>query len=206
MKMNMKCCPRVKSNLASSFKFLFFCYLARDRSVTTLKETRCLASLKKYRELLAAGISDTMNGTFEPENISFKSFHIDNSNLADVRNQDNTELKRKNEEDLLTLLMNDNHLESIKKRSKLPNPQISDLEIEQMFQSRQANNATSTSLEDCNLTSVYNRLNINAEDILSQQQLKYNLLCLPKLTTDYDIDQFKRGLKRRKGIIKTFFK
>lgn len=102
--------------------------------------------------------------------------------------------------------MNDNHLESIKKRSKLPNPQISDLELEQMFQSRQATNAASTSLEDCNLTSVYNRLDINAEDMLSEQQLKYNLLCLPKLTTDYDIDQFKRGLKRRKGIIKTFFK
>ncbi len=127
----------------------------------------------------AIGFYDTINEPFDPDKIDFKRLHVDNRNLAakeenekSERKKDNAKLKRKKEDDLPGVIMNENRLEPIKKRSKLvlPAPQISDMELEQVVKLGQATEiakqqvsengtiATETLLGDYNLTPDLNRL------------------------------------------------
>jgi pre-mRNA-splicing factor CDC5/CEF1 len=127
----------------------------------------------------AIGFYDTTNEPFDPDKIDFKRLHVDNRNLAakeenekNERKKDNNKLKRKKEEDLPGVIMNENRLEPIKKRSKLvlPAPQISDMELEQVVKLGQATEiakqqvsengtiATETLLGDYNLTPDLNKL------------------------------------------------
>ena len=132
-----------------------------------------------FEKLPAIGFYDTTNEPFDPDKIDFKRLHVDNRNLAAKeenekfeRKKDNAKLKRKKDEDLPGVIMNENRLEPIKKRSKLvlPAPQISDLELEQVVKLGQATEnakqqvfengtvATETLLGDYNLTPDLNRI------------------------------------------------
>jgi pre-mRNA-splicing factor CDC5/CEF1 len=127
----------------------------------------------------AIGFYDTTNEPFDPQKIDFKRLRVDNRNLAAKeeneqrdRKKDNANLKRKKEDDLPAVIMNENRLEPIKKRSKLvlPAPQISDMELEQVVKLGQATEiakqqvsengtiATETLLGDYNLTPDLNRI------------------------------------------------
>lgn len=142
----------------------------------------------------AIGFYDTANEIFDPEKIDFKRLRVDNRNLAtkaeeekNERKKDAAKLKRKKEEDLPAVIMNENRLEPIKKRSKLvlPAPQISDSELEQVVKLGQATEyakqqvaengtfATETLLGDYNLTPDLNRIRTpqlpsNQDSILNQ--------------------------------------
>ncbi|CAF2062203.1 unnamed protein product [Rotaria magnacalcarata] len=132
-----------------------------------------------FAKLPAIGFYDTANEIFDADKIDFKRLHVDNRNLAakeenekSERKKDNNKLKRKKEDDLPAVIMNENRLEPIKKRSKLvlPAPQISDMELEQVVKLGQATEiakqqvsengtiATETLLGDYNLTPDLNRI------------------------------------------------
>lgn len=127
----------------------------------------------------AIGFYDTTSEPFDPDKIDFKRLHVDNRNLAakeenekNERKKDNANLKRKKENDLPAVIMNENRLEPIKKRSKLvlPAPQISDMELEQVVKLGQATEiakqqvsetgtfATETLLGDYNFTPDLNKI------------------------------------------------
>lgn len=149
----------------------------------------------------AIGFYDTANEIFDPEKIDFKRLHIDNRNLAtkaeeekNERKKDAAKLKRKKEDDLPAVIMNENRLEPIKKRSKLvlPAPQISDSELEQVVKLGQATEyakqqvaengtfATETLLGDYNLTPDLNRLRTpqlpSTQDSILNQAHNLNVL------------------------------
>ncbi|CAF0733392.1 unnamed protein product [Rotaria sordida] len=132
-----------------------------------------------FEKLPAIGFYDTTSEIFGAEKIDFKRLHVDNRNLAAKeeneqrdRKKDNAKLKRKKEDDLPAVIMNENRLEPIKKRSKLvlPAPQISDMELEQVVKLGQATEiakqqvsengtiATETLLGDYNLTPDLNKI------------------------------------------------
>ncbi|CAF2406946.1 unnamed protein product [Rotaria sp. Silwood2] len=132
-----------------------------------------------FAKLPAIGFYDTTSEIFDAEKIDFKRLHVDNRNLAAKeeneqrdRKKDNAKLKRKKEDDLPAVIMNENRLEPIKKRSKLvlPAPQISDMELEQVVKLGQATEiakqqvsengtiATETLLGDYNLTPDLNKI------------------------------------------------
>ena len=132
-----------------------------------------------FAKLPAIGFYDTTNEPFDPDKIDYKRLHVDNRNLAakeenekSERKKDNAKLKRKKDEDLPGVIMNENRLEPIKKRSKLvlPAPQISDMELEQVVKLGQATEiakqqvsengtvATETLLGDYNLTPDLNKI------------------------------------------------
>ncbi|UJR33245.1 hypothetical protein I4U23_020700 [Adineta vaga] len=149
----------------------------------------------------AIGFYDTTNEPFDPDKIDFKRLQVDNRNLAakeeneqNERKKDNAKLKRKKEQDLPAVIMNENRLEPIKKRSKLvlPAPQISDIELEQVVKLGQATEsakqqvsesgtiATETLLGDYNLTPDLNRLRTpqlpTAQDSVLNQAHNLNVL------------------------------
>lgn len=125
----------------------------------------------------AIGFYDTTNEPFDPAKIDFKHLHVDNrtskeENEKQERRKDAAKLKRKKEDDLPGVIMNENRLEPIRKLSKLvlPAPQISDRELEQVVKLGQATEiakqqvaengafATDTLLGDYNLTPDLNKL------------------------------------------------
>ncbi|CAF3588977.1 unnamed protein product [Adineta steineri] len=149
----------------------------------------------------AIGFYDTTNEPFDPDKIDFKRLHVDNKNLAakeenekGERKKDNAKLKRKKEDDLPAVIMNENRLEPIKKRSKLvlPAPQISDLELEQVVKLGQATEmakqqvsengtiATETLLGDYNLTPDLNKIRTpqlpSVQDSVLNQAHNLNIL------------------------------
>ncbi|CAF1010101.1 unnamed protein product [Rotaria sp. Silwood1] len=149
----------------------------------------------------ASGFYDTTIEIFDPEKIDFKRLHVDNRNLAAKeeneqrdRKKDNAKLKRKKDEDLPAVIMNENRLEPIKKRSKLvlPAPQISDMELEQVVKLGQATEiakqqvsengtiATETLLGDYNLTPDLNKIRTpqlpSTQDSVLNQAHNLNIL------------------------------
>lgn len=149
----------------------------------------------------AIGFFDTANEIFDPDKIDFKRLHVDNRNLAAKeeneqrdRKKDNAKLKRKKEDDLPAVIMSENRLEPIKKRSKLvlPAPQISDMELEQVVKLGQATEiakqqvsesgtiATETLLGDYNLTPDLNKIRTpqlpQAQDSILNQAHNLNVL------------------------------
>ncbi|CAF0847593.1 unnamed protein product [Didymodactylos carnosus] len=132
-----------------------------------------------FQKLPAIGFYDTSNEEFDPEKIDFRRLRKDNVNSVQKEEneqrelkKDKDKLKRKKEEDLPTMIMNENRLEPIHKRSKLvlPAPQISDMELEQVVKLGQATEmakqqvtetgtmATETLLGDYNLTPDLSKL------------------------------------------------
>jgi pre-mRNA-splicing factor CDC5/CEF1 len=90
-----------------------------------------------FEKLPAIGFHDTTHESFDREGTECKRLHVDNRNLA---GKDHAKLKRKAEEDLPAVIMNETRFGPIKKSSKLvlPAPQISDIELEQIVKFAQA--------------------------------------------------------------------
>jgi pre-mRNA-splicing factor CDC5/CEF1 len=90
-----------------------------------------------FEKLPAIGFHDTTHESFDREGTECKRLHVDNRNLA---GKDHAKLKRKAEEDLPAVIMNETRFGPIKKSSKLvlPTPQISDIELEQIVKFAQA--------------------------------------------------------------------
>ncbi|CAF4101596.1 unnamed protein product [Rotaria sordida] len=146
----------------------------------------------------AIGFYDTTNEIFDSGKIDYKCLHVDNRDLAakeqQDRKKDNAKLKRKKEEDLPAVIMNENRLEPIKKSSKLvlPAPQISDMELEQVVKLGQATEiakqkvsengttTTETLLADYNLTPDLNKIRTpqlpSTQDSVLNQALNLNIL------------------------------
>ena len=149
----------------------------------------------------AIGFYDTTNEPFDPAKIDFKRLQVDNRNLAakeenekQERRKDSAKLKRKKEDDLPGVIMNENRLEPIRKLSKLvlPAPQISDRELEQVVKLGQATEmakqqvaengtmATETLLGDYNLTPDLNKIRTPqmplAQDSVLNQAHNLNIL------------------------------
>jgi pre-mRNA-splicing factor CDC5/CEF1 len=127
--------------------------LQRKAREKRLEEGRHLASLQKRRELRAAGIEVRHNfhqkhGVDYNTGIPFEKLPAtgfydttnDSSNPEEEDKKDHTKLKRKAEENLPTVIMNETRFEPIRKSSKLvlPAPQISDKELEKIVQFRKA--------------------------------------------------------------------
>jgi len=147
----------------------------------------------------AIGFYDTSNEPFDPAKIDFKHLHVDNrtskeENEKQERRKDAAKLKRKKEEDLPGVIMNENRLEPIRKLSKLvlPAPQISDRELEQVVKLGQATElakqqvaengafATDTLLGDYNLTPDLTKLRTpqmpTTQDTILNQAHNLNVL------------------------------